>query len=551
MHLSRHSGSRYGSRTLGFVEAHNSLLPMGVDTRPGRRTLIDRANLAVELPSPFAMVGSSPTRILVIEDNPTDREICKRYLHRSLDGRFEFAESESLAAGIALSKRYRPDCILLDVHLPDGNGVGALAELRSFPVVVLTAFGDEELAVKAMKAGAMDYLPKGKLGDEVLPRTVQNAIAQFEILQRYEAMLQAIPHMVWTANADGVMTYTNQRWLEYTGLGLEEAANLGWDQLLDPDDRVRTWRTWEEACESGSVFEIEHRLRRASDRSYRWHLVRAVPVRARSGEVTHWFGTCTDVEDQKQKESLLLAREKLEGIGVLAGGIAHDFNNLLTVVLGQATLAMGSLEPSHPARPSLQGILQAGERAAHLTQKMLVYAGKALFRAETTSLDKLVFDALMSMRASIPPYISLRYRSGRDLPPVRTDVAQLRQVVGDLVKNAVEAIDGNASGTIWVRTASVEIGNGHVARDRLTPAGIAAGRYLALEVRDTGCGIDVETQKRIFDPFFTTKFAGRGLGLAAVQGFARSHGGAVEVRSVAGKGTRFRVLLPAATPKDK
>jgi signal transduction histidine kinase len=132
------------------------------------------------------------------------------------------------------------------------------------------------------------------------------------------------------------------------------------------------------------------------------------------------------------------------------------------------------------------------------------------------------------------------------LPPVRTDVSQLRQVVGDLVKNAVEAIDGNSTGTIWVRTSAVQIGGENGPRDRFLPAGITTGKYVALEVRDTGCGMDVETQKRIFDPFFTTKFAGRGLGLAAVQGFARSHGGAVEVRSAAGKGTRFRVLLPAA-----
>jgi PAS domain S-box-containing protein len=506
--------------------------------------------LAVELPSANGMDRRHPTRILVIEDNPTDREICKRYLHQSGDGAFEFAESESLAAGIALSQGYRPDCILLDVHLPDGNGVGALSQLRSFPVVVLTAFGDEELAVKAMKAGAMDYLSKGRLGDEMLPRTVHNAISQFEMHQRYHALLEAIPHMVWTASADGTVEYANQRWLDYTGLSLEKTANLGWDQLLYPDDRVRTWRAWEEAGKSGSVFEIEHRLRRTSDGSYRWHLVRGVPVRARSGAVTHWFGTCTDIEDQKQKETLLLAQEKLKGIGVLAGGVAHDFNNLLTVILGQASLAMGGLDSSHPARQQLQSILQAGERAAQLTQRMLVYAGKALFRAETASLDKLVFDALMSMRASIPPHISLRYRSGRDLPPVRTDVGLLKQVVGDLVKNAVEAINGNAAGTIWVRTTAVDIGGDSMRRERFHPSGIACGKYVALEVRDTGCGIDVETQKRIFDPFFTTKFAGRGLGLAAVQGFARSHGGAVEVRSATGKGTRFRLLLPVAMPKE-
>lgn len=507
--------------------------------------------LAVELPPANAMDRSHATRILVIEDNPTDREICKRYLRQAGNGTFEFAESESLASGIALSKRYRPDCILLDVHLPDGNGVGALAELRSFPVVVLTAFGDEELAVRAMKAGAMDYLSKRSLADEMLPRAVHNAIAQFEMHQRYEAMLEAIPHMVWTAAANGTMDYANQRWFDYAGLGPEEAVNLGWDHLLHPEDRVRTWRAWEESARSGSVFEIEHRLRRASDGSYRWHLVRAVPVQARSGLVTHWFGTCTDIEDQKQKESLLLAQEKLKGIGVLAGGVAHDFNNLLTVIVGQASLTMERLDASHPARQELQAILQAGERAAQLTQRMLVYAGQGLFRIEMASLDKLVFDALMSMRSSIPPHISLRYRSGRDLPPVRTDVGQLRQVVGDLVKNAVESIDGNTGGTIWVRTAAVAIGAEGLARDKFPPTAIAAGKYVALEVRDTGCGIDVETQKHIFDPFFTTKFAGRGLGLAALQGFARSHGGTVQVRSVPGKGTRFRLLLPTAMVKEE
>jgi signal transduction histidine kinase len=220
------------------------------------------------------------------------------------------------------------------------------------------------------------------------------------------------------------------------------------------------------------------------------------------------------------------------------------------VILGQTSLAMAHLDASSPARQELQAIMQAGERAAQLTQRMLVYAGKGLFRTEMASLDKLVFDAVMSMRPSIPPHISLRYRSGHDLPQVRTDVGQLRQVVGDLVKNAIEAIDGETRGTIWVRTTAVEIGNESLQRDKLQPVGIGAGKYVALEVRDTGCGIDVETQKHIFDPFFTTKFAGRGLGLAAVQGFARSHGGTVEVRSATGKGTRFRLLLPAAKAKE-
>jgi len=509
------------------------------------------------------------SKILIIDDVPADREVYKRCLRQSQVWGFEFAEAGGAASGIGMSQSWRPDCILLDFNLPDMDGIEVLAKLQgdagrvSFPVIMLTAFGDEALAVKAMKAGAMDYQPKGQVNADNLRQIVTNAIERFNMQQRieaqrfaleesgrrYQVLLEAIPEMVWTATAEGCVQYANNRWSEYTGLSLDNAARLGWDRTVHPDDRERSFSAWESALRSGSVLEIEHRLRRAADGSYRWHLLRAVAMRANGGESTTWFGACTDIEDQKRAERDLHQQQKEEGIGMLAGGLAHDFNNLLVGIMGGASYAMESIPADHPAQPMLRGVVQASERAAELTRKMLAYAGKGAVCVERTNFDQLVRDTCRAMRPSIPAGIRFELGGERNLPQVRTDARQLRQAVVDLVRNAVEAI-GEGSGTISVRTASVEIGEGAVPENGFAIAGVAPGRYVALEVRDTGCGMDEETQKKAFDPFFSTKFTGRGLGLAAVHGFVRSNRGVVQLDSALGQGARFRMLLPAAPEKE-
>jgi PAS domain S-box-containing protein len=343
--------------------------------------------------------------------------------------------------------------------------------------------------------------------------------------------------MVWMANAEGRLQYANRQWLEYTGLSIQQAGRLGWEHLIHPEDRKRTWRAWTQARHTGSAFEIEHRLKRAADSSYRWHLVRAVPFRGGAGHIANWFGTWTEIESRKQAETVNLQRAKVQSIGQLAAGIAHDFNNLLVAIVGGASFVMESLAPTHPAQKMLQGVVEADERAAELTGKMLVYAGKGNLYVEPTDLNQLVRDACDSLQASIPKSIRLHIPAGGELPPVTTDSRQMRQVIVDLVMNAVEAIREGAAGTISVRTRTIEVGAGSTV--------VTAGRYVVLEVRDTGCGMNEETQKRIFDPFFTTKFLGRGLGLAAVHGFVRSNGGDIQVDSKPGQGACFRIFLPA------
>jgi two-component system cell cycle sensor histidine kinase/response regulator CckA len=509
------------------------------------------------------MFSDGRLRILMIEDNRIDREIYKQCLSTAASPKFEFAEADSAAAGIELARTFQPDCVILDYNLPDQNGLEVLGnwshESHPAAIVMLTAFGGEDLAVRAMKAGATDYLPKRLVNSEVLAHTVANAIEKVRMERRmerhraalerserrYETLLEAIPQMVWTANSKGVIQYANRHWLEYTGLPLENTIERDWDTVLHAEDRQRTLEAWRAAILSGSVFEIEHRLRRASDRSFRWHLVRAVPMKNGAPEGINWFGTCTEVENQKQAEKAARDVEKMQGLAVMAGGIAHDFNNLLTSILGNASFAMDSLPTAHSARGVLKEVIRAGQRAAELTRKMLSYSGRANLFFESVDAGEIAREICDLLRPTLPGQVQLHFEGACQLAPVETDAAQLRQVIIELVMNAAEAI-GEGPGMIWVRAAAAETDPplDHAVKPELSPAD--GTRFVALEVHDTGCGMDEGVQMKIFDPFFSTKFTGRGMGLSAVKGFIRSNGGAVRVRSILGEGTIFRVLLPAS-----
>jgi two-component system cell cycle sensor histidine kinase/response regulator CckA len=236
--------------------------------------------------------------------------------------------------------------------------------------------------------------------------------------------------------------------------------------------------------------------------------------------------------------------QKLESLGVLAGGIAHDFNNLLTAILGHANLALMDLAPEAPARDSLREIEKASARSAELCRQMLAYAGKGRFVVEAINLSRLIEELAHLLNVSISKKVLLRCQLAEELPTIDADPAQMRQVVMNLVINAAEAI-GDVEGVIALSTGVMQCDEVYLRGGGLIEPP-APGRYVYLEVTDTGCGMDAETQARIFDPFFTTKFAGRGLGLAAVLGIVRTHRGMLKVESERGRGTTFRILFPAS-----
>jgi len=283
----------------------------------------------------------------------------------------------------------------------------------------------------------------------------------------------------------------------------------------------------------------------------RYLLTTKIPLQDGHGHITGIVGISRDITDRKRAEDERQAMErkfqetqKLESLGVLAGGIAHDFNNLLTGILGNASLARMELPAESPLHSYLEQIEHSSQRAADLCKQMLAYSGKGRFVIQRIDLSALVRETLHLLQLSISKKAVLKLDLADHLPGVMADATQIRQIIMNLVMNASDAI-GEKSGLITISTAAHHADRKYLS-DLVGADDLPAGQYVVLEVTDNGCGMSPETKAKIFEPFFTTKFTGRGLGLAAVLGIVRGHQGALKVYSELGRGSTFKLLLPAA-----
>ena len=249
-------------------------------------------------------------------------------------------------------------------------------------------------------------------------------------------------------------------------------------------------------------------------------------------------------DKQRKLEEQFLQAQKLESLGILAGGIAHDFNNILMAILGNTELALRRLKPESPAVEKLHNIERAATRASELSKQMLAYSGKGKFVVEHLDLNNLVEEMLHILEVSISKKAVLRINPYSPLPSIEADATQMRQIVMNLVINASEAI-GDKSGVIAITTGCMDCDQDYL-KDVWLEDNLKDGLYVYLEIADSGCGMDKETTTKLFDPFFSTKFTGRGLGMAAVLGIVRGHNGAIKVYSELGKGSTFKILLPAS-----
>ncbi len=256
------------------------------------------------------------------------------------------------------------------------------------------------------------------------------------------------------------------------------------------------------------------------------------------------------VEEERQRREMLdhaQQIQKLESLGRLAGGIAHDFNNLLMTVLGGADLARAELPAHHPAREHLDSIIQAARRGSELCRQLLDYAGRGRLTVSDFSLNDLIEDMAHLLAISLPRNVRLECELASSLPLIRGDPSRVMQAILNLVTNAAEAI-GAAPGLIRIVTTTERLDQPADAGPG-SPAPLPPGLYVVFDVSDNGPGMTPETVNRIFDPFFSTRMEGRGLGLPAVLGIVRSHGGGIRVSSRPGQGSTFQLLFPAATPQ--
>lgn len=237
--------------------------------------------------------------------------------------------------------------------------------------------------------------------------------------------------------------------------------------------------------------------------------------------------------------------ETLESLGTLAGGIAHDFNNILMGISASADSALQELSKNSPVQHHIQEVRSSTARAAALVKQMLAYSGNTQVILHELSPARTVRESCRLFEIPGKKEITVHYEMGSDLPPIRSEQFQLRQVLSALFSNAIDAIE-DKPGTITISVGLCKYGTDALAAHYLGNR-LEGGAYVAVKLRDTGRGMDRETVSRIFEPFFSTKSTGRGLGLAAVLGIVRSHGAAIGVTSEVGKGTCFTILFPPAT----
>jgi PAS domain S-box-containing protein len=329
----------------------------------------------------------------------------------------------------------------------------------------------------------------------------------------------------------------------------------GWLALIHPDDRasMRDYFAYEVST-LRRPFDRQYRIVRPSDGATRWVHGRGELELGPVGIPIRMIGIIQDVTElhDAADEKLRLAEQlrhvaKMESLGRLAGGVAHDFNNMLAVILGHVDLARK--DPRLPAEllEDLEAVHDAASRSAELTRQLLAFARQQPIRPRPLDVGQSVSGMARMLEKLATERVRLELALAPGLWPTLADPSQVDQVVTNLVVNARDAIDGR--GTIRISTANATVTEGHTERTFQ----VAPGEYATLTVTDTGAGMDEATLRHLFEPFFTTKAEGRGtgLGLATIYGIVQQNGCGVEVRSVPGEGTTFRIFFPRhAEPEE-
>jgi len=386
-------------------------------------------------------------------------------------------------------------------------------------------------------------------------REVERALRESE--EKYRSAVDGTRDVIFRLDAEGRWAFLNAAWTELTGYGAAESLGGSFLERVHPDDRSALAEALRPVLDGEQEY-CQHQARYlTSAGAVRWVDVHARAPRrphdeSADGAATHAApaerapagaaGTLTDVTERKQLEEQLRQAQKMEAVGRLAGGVAHDFNNLLTAIKGYGGLLMEALHPSDVRRADVQEINKAADRAAALTRQLLAFSRKQVLKPVVLDLNDVVADMESMLRRLIGEDVRLATGLASDLGAVRADRGQLEQVLMNLVINARDAMSGG--GALTVETANVDVRRRFVDRQ----LSVDPGHYVMLAVKDSGCGMDEETQQHIFEPFFTTKgVGGTGLGLATVYGIVRQSGGFVRVASAPGVGTTIAVHLPRTT----
>jgi two-component system cell cycle sensor histidine kinase/response regulator CckA len=499
--------------------------------------------------------GGTPRRLRIVLALDSGKQVAR--LRQELTGGGFDPSIERVRTVEALKaavERSAPDLVIADCNLEGFRCLQALEVLQGagqdVPFIVLSARIGQHHAIALMRAGAHDFLIEEDFNRlvPVVERELREASHRRERRRaeealrasecRYRELFENANDAVFTVELDGRFTSFNRAGEAVTGYRREEALNLRLPDLAAPDTAtaVRSRLAAAGPDAEPATFEVVliGRDGRRIPLEIAWR-----PI-VRGDRVVEFEGIARDLTERKRLEDQLRQAQKMEAVGRLAGGIAHDFNNLLMAVTGYSELLLERMTPNDPQHRSVDEIRKAASRAAALTRQLLMFSRKHVLEPVVLDVNGVVDDLERMLRRLIGEDIELTTSLTPDTAVVKADRGQVEQILMNLAVNARDAMPHGGRLRIATRQVSVTAGDAH------SYPGVAPGDYVALEVQDTGCGMDAATLSHAFEPFFTTKEPGKGtgLGLSTVYGIVTQAGGAVLADSAPGKGTIFRVLWP-------
>jgi two-component system, cell cycle sensor histidine kinase and response regulator CckA len=337
----------------------------------------------------------------------------------------------------------------------------------------------------------------------------------------------------------GNIEYVNPKFVELTGYSMQEVIGKNPRILKSDHSSSEEYKNLWNTILNGQVWHGEFHNKKKNGDLF-WESATVSPVRAVDGKITHFIAVKEDITQQKAMADQLRQMQKLEGLGTLAGGIAHDFNNILGIILAYITDVHRSKDDTKKLNLAVDTIVKAVERGKTLVQQILTFARKKETTFGAVNVNEVVMEIMTMIFETFPKTLTYGQNFDKSISYINADRSQLHQALLNLCVNARDAMPRGGVLTLTTRVVS-----GTILRNQYHDA--YASSYVCVEVNDTGEGMTQVTQERIFEPFFTTKVQGKGtgLGLAVVFGVIQTHKGFIDVESVLGKGTTFRLYLPA------
>ena len=499
-----------------------------------------------------------PIPVLIVDDDNAYVAFLRAAFAHMEGPRIDVSHVTHLRDVLPAMETRRPLVVLLDVNLPDGNGLQWLRRTRTridAAVIVLTSIAGYAAGPDIVE-GAQDFLVKSEVDPEQLARVLQYAAdrerARREIVrsrQYFQSLIEQARDLITVVDERGKILYQSPGTKRLLGVAAEEFIGKSLFSIIDEAQAVKGRNLLKAVLDGAEdVPTGEFQIRR-EDGSVRYIDVVASRIAPENG-VRRVVLNSRDVTERKRAEEqlqkrdeMLLRAQKMEAVGRLAGGIAHDFSNVLTVVTASCERLHDTVPADSESEREVERILRNCERAASLVRQLLAFSRQQTLAPRPIDLGRLVGRSADLLKPFIGEHIELAIDVAPGLHAVEADPGQIEQVLMNLAINARDAMaDG---GRLDVRLQRTQVDEAFAAQHPPQPP----GEYVLLEVTDTGHGMDLTTQEHAFEPFFTTKDAaqGSGLGLSTVYGIIKQSGGYVWIDSEPGAGTTIYVYLPPTT----